>query len=313
MKLSPFIQNTFKQCFRMNFSSYQPRPYTGKSYQQVRAERAYVSPIYSHYYKEPFFPVEGYKEFLYDHQGREYIDLIGGISCVNVGHSHPRITKIYQEQSQKLMNLSSHYLHEYQGLYAEKICQELGEGFDTVFFFNSGSEANDFAYNLTKAYTKNNTVVALRNGYHGTAGNAYNLTSIGSWNTSLSKGNALERLAWPNFYKNPHLTVDGLIADAEEQLDSTTNGKVAGIWLEPVMGAGGIIPLVPEYAQKMEKMIKKMGGLYISDEVQTGFSRIDKETWGYKWLGVKPDIVILAKAIANGAPFAAVVTRRDIG
>ena len=78
------------------------------------------------------------------------------------------------------------------------------------------------------------------------------------------------------------------------------------------MGAGGIVPLVPEYAQRMEKLIRGMGGLYISDEVQTGFGRIGKETWGYKWLGVKPDIVILAKAIANGAPLGAVVTRREI-
>jgi len=99
-------------------------------------------------------------------------------------------------------------------MYAEKLCQELGEGFDTAFFFNSGSESNDFAYNLAKAYTRNNVVVALRGGYHGTVGNAYDLTSIGSWTTPLSKGSALERLAWPNYYKNPHLTVDSLLADA---------------------------------------------------------------------------------------------------
>jgi 4-aminobutyrate aminotransferase-like enzyme len=86
---------------------------------------------------------------------------------------------------------------------------------DTAFFFNSGSESNDFAYMLSKAYTGNNTVVALRNAYHGTAGNSYNLTSIMTWNTPLPKGNALARLAWPNFYRNAHNSIDSLIKDAE--------------------------------------------------------------------------------------------------
>lgn len=231
---------------------------------------------------------------------------------MNVGHSHPRITKIYKEESQKLLNLSSHYTHPYQGQFAEKLCKELGNDLDTVFFFNSGSESNDFAYNLAKAYTKSNTVVSLRNGYHGTAGNSYNLTSLGTWNSVLPKGNAIERLAWPNFYRNAHNSVESLIKDAEEQLDSNTNGKVAGLWIEPVMGAGGIVPLQKSYIQTLHKMVKKMGGLYISDEVQTGFGRIGKEEWGFKWQEVKPDIVIMAKAIANGTPFSAVATRREI-
>ena len=121
------------------FTTIQPRPYTGKSYEVVKEERKSVAPAYTHYYKEPFMPVQGHKEFLYDSQGKEYIDLIGGISCMNIGHSHPRITKIFHEQSEKLLNLSSRYTHPYQGEYAEKLCASLGNGFDTVFFFNSGS------------------------------------------------------------------------------------------------------------------------------------------------------------------------------
>lgn len=205
MKLSNIISKSLK--LRVGFATHHPRPYTGRSYQDIRKDEAFIAPVYTHYYKDPFLPVEGRQEFLYDHQGREYIDLIGGISCMNIGHSHPRITKIYQEEKDRLLNLSSYYTHAYQGEYAEKLCKELGNDLDTVFFFNSGSESNDFAYNLAKAYTKNNIVVALRNGYHGTAGNAYNLTSIGTWNTPLAKGNALERLAWPNFYRNAHTSV----------------------------------------------------------------------------------------------------------
>ena len=91
----------------------------------------------------------------------------------------------------------------------------MGNGLDSVFFFNSGSEANDFAFNLLKAHTKNNVVVSLRNGYHGTAGNAYSLTTLGTWNNPLSKGQALERLALPNFYRSTHTSIKSLIQDAE--------------------------------------------------------------------------------------------------
>lgn len=73
-----------------------PRPYTGKNYDAVKAERQHLFPLYMHYYKEPFFAVEAYEEFVFDEKGKRYIDLIGGISCVNIGHSHPRLAKIYQ-------------------------------------------------------------------------------------------------------------------------------------------------------------------------------------------------------------------------
>jgi 4-aminobutyrate aminotransferase-like enzyme len=103
-----------------------------------------------------------------------------------------------------------------------------------------------------------------------------------------------------------------LIKDAEEQLDCSTNGKLAGIWLEPIMGAGGVIPLDPKYVQGLHKIVKRMGGLYISDEVQSGFGRIGKEVWGYKWQGVTPDIVIMAKAIANAMPSIMIISQPSL-
>lgn len=210
------------------------------------------------------------------------------------------------------MNISSHYIHQYQGNYAEKLCAELGNGLDTTFFFSSGSEANDFAVLLAKAYTKSNTVLALRNGYHGTAGHSYSLTNLLTWNSQLNRSVQLERLAWPNLYRSSHSTHEAMLKDAEEQLDSGSNGKVAGLWIEPIMGAGGIVPLPPHYIQGLHALVKRHGGLYISDEVQSGFCRVGRERWGFKWQQVKPDIVVMAKAIANGQPLSAVVTRKEI-
>jgi 4-aminobutyrate aminotransferase-like enzyme len=136
---------------------------------------------------------------------------------------------------------------------------------DTTFFFSSGSEANDFAVNLARTYTKSNVVLALRNAYHGTAGQSYQLTNLLTWNTSLPKQLQLERLTWPNPYRSPIADYEAMLLDAEQQLDSGTNGKVAGLWLEPIMGAGGIVPLPPHYVQRLHALVKRYGGLYISD------------------------------------------------
>lgn len=101
------------------FSHSHVKPYHGKSYDEIRKDRAHIMPAdAAHYYKEPVLAVQGHKEFVYDDKGKEYIDLIGGISCMNIGHSHPRLNKIFKEQAPKLLSVSSHYVNEYQGLYA---------------------------------------------------------------------------------------------------------------------------------------------------------------------------------------------------
>lgn len=108
------------------------------------------------------------------------------------------------------------------------------------------------------------------------------------------------------------MTVDTLIKDAEETILASSNGRIAGVWAEPVLGAGGIYPLPEGYFKRLAELTRKYGGLVVSDEVQTGFGRIGKDYWGFKHHGVKPDIVVTAKAMANGYPLAAVITSRKI-
>ena len=111
-------------------------------------------PLYKPIYKYPFLAVEGKGQYLYDQKGRKYLDLIGGIATASVGHSHPRLHKIFREQASKLIHISPIYLHEYHGEYCKMLSEELGEGFESVFLCNSGSEANDFAANLVRLYTQ---------------------------------------------------------------------------------------------------------------------------------------------------------------
>jgi alanine-glyoxylate transaminase / (R)-3-amino-2-methylpropionate-pyruvate transaminase len=295
-------------------TTHKPQPYTGPAYDQIVKDRKKWMPnFYFHYYKEPLLIVEGSMQYLYDHTGKRYIDCVSGISTISCGHSHPTITKVLQEQSSKLAHTSPIYASEWQGEYSKRICQELGDGFDSVFLCNSGSEANDFAVYLSRLYTHEYKFYSLKNAYHGLVGAAGNITSVGTWNSPMRGGFEFEKLAWPSTYRGASQTLEEYIKDAEETINATAGGgKIAGMIAEPIQGVGGINPLPAGYMAKMAELVRKYNGLVIADEVQTGFGRVGTKYWGHRWQGVKPDIVTMAKGIGNGFPMAAVATRKEI-
>lgn len=182
-----------------------------------------------------------------------------------------------------------------------------------MYFCNSGGEANDFAMMMARLHTKATKFFSLRNAYHGLVGNAASVTNVGTWNHGYVRGHDIEKFAYPSSYRGTQKSPEGYLEDAKEALHSLGGGPIAGFIAEPVMGVGGVVPLNKNYLEEVYKLVKANGGLTISDEVQTGFGRIGKSFWGYKWLGVKPDIVTMAKGIGNGFPMAAVATRREIG
>ena len=117
-RLSSSLTNTLRYSF-----GYKPRPYTSRPYEEIRNERSkYIVPFTSHYYKDPLMIVEGYRDVVYDHTGKEYIDLQSGFAVTNVGHNHPRLNKIYHDQVDKLLHISPIYMQEYQGEYSKRIC-----------------------------------------------------------------------------------------------------------------------------------------------------------------------------------------------
>jgi alanine-glyoxylate transaminase / (R)-3-amino-2-methylpropionate-pyruvate transaminase len=298
--------------------NHKPAPYSGPSYEQVTKDRqGYMPSFYFHYYQKPLLIVEGHMQYLYDHQGNRYIDLISGISTVSCGHSHPAITKVIAEQSAKLTHTSPIYYSEWQGEYSRMLCEQLGEGFDSVYLCNSGGEANDFAIYLARLFTGQYKFYSLKNAYHGLVGSSSNTTSVGTWNTAFRGGFEFERLGWPSTYRGvlaQNSNGDALFNEAQETLNATSaNGKVAGFIFEPIQGVGGLTPVPTDYIQKTAELVRNTyGGLVIADEVQTGFGRVGTSYWGHKWKGVKPDIVTMAKGIGNGMPMGAVVTRKEI-
>ncbi len=127
-------------------------------------------------------------QYLYDHQGKRYQDWISGISTVSIGHSHPKVVKAMIDQSEKLVQVSQIKLTTMQGDYARMLCDKLGDGFDSVYFTNSGSEANDFAIKMARLYTKKHKFLSVRNGYHGIVGNASSITNMPNWHNNATRG-----------------------------------------------------------------------------------------------------------------------------
>jgi alanine-glyoxylate transaminase / (R)-3-amino-2-methylpropionate-pyruvate transaminase len=138
MRSFPLLMRNFST-FKLPEISHKPTPYTGLPYDQIFKDRqTYMPNFYFHYYKKPLLITEGYYQYLYDHEGNRYVDLISGISTVGLGHSHPAITKVVTEQVTKLTHTSPIYLSEWQAEYSKKLCEELGGDYDSVYLCNSG-------------------------------------------------------------------------------------------------------------------------------------------------------------------------------
>lgn len=308
------------QCFELNLPtcSHQPRPYTGPSREEVLALRQqYLSPGLLTYYQQPLMLVEGHLQYLYDETGRRYLDLFAGIVSVSCGHCHPKIVRRVQRQVELLPHATTIYLHPNVAELGRKLSETLPKGLEVAYFTNSGSEANDLAILMARLFTKNRDVIALRNAYHGGSGITCALTSHHTWKYEASATSSVFHAAAPDPYRslfigNPQQIAQQSVEDLRQVIHYSTTGKVAAFIAEPIQGVGGTTCGAPTYLSKAYELVRQHGGLCISDEVQTGFGRTGDNYWGFENYGVVPDIVTMAKSLGNGAPIAAVVTRKEI-
>ena len=299
-------------------TTHTPRPYKGPGRSEVLAMRSqYMNPAIFTYYAEPILIVEGYKQYLYDETGKRYLDLLGGIVTVSVGHCHPKVTKAIKEQTDTLQHATSIYLHPNIALMAKKLASRMPKGLEVTYFTNSGSEANDIAMMMARLHTGNNDIIALRNAYHGGSAGPANLTAINTWKYPGSTAGAVHHAVNPDPYRSAFSGTPEEIAtksanDVRDLIRHATSGKVAGFIAEPIQGAGGVTHGARNYLKEVYGIIREHGGLCIADEVQTGFGRTGDHYWGFENFGVVPDIVTMAKGIGNGVPLAAVTTRMDV-
>ena len=297
---------------------YTPTAYDGPSKESVTASRSqYLTPSLVTYYRDPLMIVDGHMQYLFDETGKRYLDGLAGIVSVSVGHCHPRVMDAVNKQNARLQHATTIYLHPNITTFAEKLASTLPDGLEVAYFTNSGSEANDLAILMARAYTKNFDVIALRNGYHGGTQGSMGLTSYSTWKYSVPHGFGVHHSIVPDRFRGQWGYDDtdagkNYANDVLDVIERASSGSIAAFIAEPIQGVGGVIEMPPGYLQESYKHVRNAGGLCIADEVQTGFGRTGDSFWGFQNHDVVPDIVTMAKGIGNGCPLGAVVTTKEI-
>lgn len=302
---------------------HEPTKYDGPSRDEVIAMRhQYVNPGVITYYKDPLMIVEGNMQYVWDEKGTRYLDAFAGIVTVSVGHCHPTVAEAVKKQSGRLRHTTTIYLHPTIAQFAAKLAQKMptnhrGQPLDKSYFTNSGSEANEVAVLMSREFTGNQDVIALRNGYHGGTSVAMGLTAHGNWKFPANSPGRITHSIPGYCYRCPfdleYPSCDLKCAhDIKNVIQYQTNGQVACFIGEPIQGVGGSVVPPPEFFSIVYDIVRQHGGLCIADEVQGGFGRTGKHYWSHQNWGVKPDLITMAKGIGNGEPLGGVTTTADI-
>ena len=252
------------------------------------------------YGRVPICLVRGDGMRVWDSEGREYLDFAAGIAVVALGHCHPRVTGAIREAAATLLHVSNLYHSAPQIHLAKLLCDHSFA--DRVFFCNSGAEANEAAIKLARKYAKERfasdryEVIATRNSFHGRT-----LATVTA--TGQEKYQHGFEPLMPGFKHVPYNDLRAM----ERALDSRT----AAILVEPIQGEGGVNVPDDDYLPGLRKLCDESGALLILDEVQTGVGRTGR-LWAYEHAGIEPDVLTLAKALANGVPMGAMLAREEV-
>jgi 4-aminobutyrate aminotransferase-like enzyme len=284
----------------------------------IKKHKQYIFPSIFNYYSEPLVTDHASMQYLWDADGKKYLDFFGGIVTISVGHANPRVTSKIKAQVDKLQHASTVFPNEAVVALAEKIAQITPGEISQSYFTNSGTEANETAIQLARMHTGRYEVVALRHGYSGRSQFAQTLTGHNTWRKSLPAPaagvvHALNAYCYrcPLGKTYPSCEV-ACAKDLEAVIQTATSGQVAAFIAEPIQGVGGFITPPKEYFKIVFKIVKDYGGLFISDEVQTGWGRTGKRWFGIEQWEVTPDIITAAKGMANGVPVGGTFTRPEI-
>jgi acetylornithine/N-succinyldiaminopimelate aminotransferase len=259
-------------------------------------ERKYLLSTYNRY---PVVLARGKGVFLYDIEGKKYLDFVSGLGVNALGHAHPRIVKTIRDQAARLLHVSNLYYHEYQGPLAEKLCKL--SGLDRAFFQNSGTEAIEGSIKLARLAGHRAggeakcRLVALEGSYHGRTFGALSLT-----------GQDKHRKGFEPLLDD----VTFVKQNDVEGLRAAVNDNTCAIVLEPIFGEGGIYECSPEFLRECRALADRHKAALIFDEIQCGLGRTGT-IFAYQSFGVTPDIVAIAKPIAAGLPLGAFIAKEE--
>jgi 4-aminobutyrate aminotransferase-like enzyme len=275
----------------------------------------HLGPSLSLSYDKPLHIIRGVGQYLYDNDGKQYLDCINNIQ--HVGHCHPKVVAAAQKQYTKL-NTNTRYLDEVIVNYAQNLTKTLPCGLDVCFFTNSGSEANDLAMRIARNYQQSKETIVLDGAYHG---NLSSLIEISPYKHNGPGGSGtpdhVHVIPIPDPFRGQfrgERCAEQYANEVQKAIDRIQgrNRNSFTFISEALMGCGGQLILPVGFLQKSFELVKKAGGLCVADEVQIGFGRIGSHFWGFESESVVPDIITMGKSMGNGHPLSAVITTHEI-
>ncbi len=282
----------------------------------LEKRQQYIMPCLGHFYANPPQFVKGQMQYLFDAEGKKYLDCFAGVSVINCGHCNPYITKAICKQVNDLQHVCNIYLTENMVLLAERLAKVTPGKLQKSFFCSTGTEANEGALLLASLYTKNSEYIALRGGLHGRTKLMMSVTGIGMWRTDKNPVGGIHFAPEPYCYrcplgkKYPECDLDCANA-VEDIIKNATSGNVAAMIVESIQGNAGIVVPPAGYFARLSEILAQYGILLIVDEVQTGFARTGK-MFAIENFGVEPDIMTMAKALGNGVPISAFIASAEV-
>uniref|UniRef100_A0A3Q0SC49 5-phosphohydroxy-L-lysine phospho-lyase n=1 Tax=Amphilophus citrinellus TaxID=61819 RepID=A0A3Q0SC49_AMPCI len=269
------------------------------------------------YSEDPVKIIRARGQYLFDENGKQYLDCISNVQ--HVGHCHPTITKAAAAQMD-LLNTNSRFLHDNIVLYADRLAATLPKKLCVFYFVNSGSEANDLALRLARQYTRHEDVIVLDHAYHG---HLMSLIDISPYKFRKLAGQkeCVHVAPLPDTYRgiyredhpNPGQAYADTVKDVIEDVHKKGR-KISAFFAESLPSVGGQIILPQGYFSKVAEYVRSAGGVFVADEVQTGFGRVGHHFWAFQLQGDDfcPDIVTMGKPMGNGHPLACVATTAEI-
>jgi 4-aminobutyrate aminotransferase len=276
-----------------------------------------LTPILGRYFERNWSHGEGHR--LYDTEGKAYLDFANGIAVTALGHRHPRVTAAIHEQVDRLLGpVNALGFTAPISELATALAATSPAPLDSVMFLNSGSEAIDAALKLARRVTGRPGIIAFRGAFHG---RTYGATSVTTSNLNYRTGYepmlpdvsfAPYPVAYPEFDGDEEAASAAALSTLRSLLASVVApSRVAAILIEPVLGEGGYVPAPGSFLRGLRDLCDEHGILFVADEVQSGYGRTGR-MWAFEHAGIVPDVVCLAKAIANGLPLSAIISSREI-
>ena len=256
-------------------------------------------------------------QYIWDVDGLRYLDFFGGILTVSVGHCNDEITERTMAQLRKLQHTSTIYVNEGMVRLAEKVAELTPGRLQKCYFTNSGTEANETAVLAARMYTGNPVILTLRHAYSGRSMLAMSLSAQRPWRLGGVVDPYVKHVRNPYTFRapkgmSPEQVVDLCVDDLEETIATSTEGRIAAFMAEPIQGAGGFIVPPEDYFRRILPIVREAGGVFISDEVQTGWGRTGGKWFGIEQWGVEPDIMTFATGMGNGSPIGCTIATPEI-